>query len=369
MTDEMLFEDDEEAPAAPAAPPWQVMIVDDDESVHQVTRLVMSDFHFDGRGVQFVSCYSAAEARAQLAQRPDVALILLDVVMEHEHAGLDLVRVIRQDLHNSNVRIVLRTGQPGQAPQEYVIRNYDINDYREKTELTHGKLSTVFYSALRGYRDLMRLERARDGLRRSIEAITAVCDSDNLRTFCSAVLAQAGALLGQGGEGVCASRIGAFAAARLDDGLRVLAVTDAYAGLAHLPAPVRAAFERAMAERRSHHGELHYLCYHLTGAGNETLLYMAFGEPIGADVRETLAAFAANVAITYEKLLLREEHERNRQAAVAILGEASALERTLQGQHEHGAKAFAPDLVAQLFGRLDSLRALYRRASPNETLQ
>ncbi|MEC5163952.1 response regulator RpfG family c-di-GMP phosphodiesterase [Janthinobacterium sp. CG_23.3] len=353
MTDEMLFEDDEAPQAKCAAPPpWQVMIVDDEESVHQVTRLVMSDFSFDGRGVQFSSCYSAAEAGAALAQGGDVALILLDVVMEHEHAGLDLVRFIRDELHNHSVRIVLRTGQPGQAPQEYVIRNYDINDYREKTELTHGKLSTVFYSALRGYRDLMRLQRARDGLRRSIEAITAVCDADNLRGFCSAVLAQAGALLGQDGEGVCAGRLGTFAAARLDDGMRVLAVTPAYAGLApqtsldHLPGPVRAAFERAMAERRGHQGELHHLSYHRTGDGNESFLYMAFAEPIGADARETLAAFAANVAITYEKLLQREELEATQEATVAILGEALGRRSAAPGAHAERVGAIAAMLGA-----------------------
>ena len=348
--DEMLFDDD--APAAPAAAaPWQVLIVDDDESVHQVTQLVMDDFVFDGRALQFTHCYSAAEARAVLAGSsrgaPQFALILLDVVMETDHAGLDLVHYIREELGNSTVRIVLRTGQPGQAPQAYVLKTYDINDYREKTDLTHAKLSTVFYSALRGYRDLMRLERARSGLRRSIDAITHVGDSDNLRSFCSAVLEQASALLGHGGEGVCASRrhgdadagfgtangaaISAYAAAPQADRLRVLAVTPAYAGLladetlAQLPAPVAEAFARCMREQREHHGDNYYTCYHRTGEGNESLLYMAFSDPVGEPERELLALFSANVAITYEKLLQREESAATQHATVAILG--GALER------------------------------------------
>ena len=338
MDDELLFEDEEEdtGQGMTVAAPWQVMIVDDEESVHQVTQLVMSDFSYDGRGLQFTDCYSAAEARRALALRPDTALILLDVVMESEHAGLDLVRYIREELGNASVRIVLRTGQPGQAPQEHVIKTYDINDYREKTDLTQGKMRTLFYAALRGYRDLMRLERTRDGLRRSIDAITAVGDAHTLPTFCSAVLAQAGALLGQDGEGVCASRIGAAAAARLAGGLRVLAVTPAYAGLAReggvehtlerdleqLPAPARAALARAMDERASHHGALHHLCYHRTPDGNESFLYMAFGAPIGPDEREMLAVFCANAAISYEKLVLREEAEATQEASIAILAEA-----------------------------------------------
>mgnify|MGYP002133984888 CR=1 FL=1 len=68
----------------------------------------------------------------------------------------------------------MRTGQPGIAPERQVIETYDINDYKEKTDLTHGKLVTVFYASLRAYRDIMRLEQARFGLRRAIEAITEV---------------------------------------------------------------------------------------------------------------------------------------------------------------------------------------------------
>ncbi|MFA9219147.1 MAG: DUF3369 domain-containing protein, partial [Sphingomonadaceae bacterium] len=320
MSDEMLFED--EVQAGQALPPWPVLIVDDEESVHQVTKLVMADFKMDGRALQFSDCYSAAEARALLREPGQFALILLDVVMEHEHAGLELVHYIREQLGDANVRIVLRTGKPGQAPQATVIKTYDINDYREKTDLTHAKLSTVFFATLRAYRDLMRLERARAGLRRSIHAITQVCDSNNLRSFCSTVLEQAGELLGQRGEGVCASRISAYAAAKLEGSLKVLAVTGAYAGLqsdeqlADLPAAVREAFVRCAAEHGDHYGAQFHACYYRTADGNESFLYMAFAEPIGEDERELLAVFSANVAITYEKLLQREALAAARDASL-----------------------------------------------------
>lgn len=345
MDDELLFEDETPVGLGLRTQPWRVMIVDDEVSVHQVTQLVMSDFELDGRGLQFSSCYSAEEARRALAEQTDVALILLDVVMESEHAGLDLARYIRDDLKNTNVRIVLRTGQPGRAPLEDVICNYDINDYREKTDLTHGKLITVFCSALRAYRDLMRLERARTGLRRSIEAITAVCDSDNLRVFCSAVLEQVGVLLGREGEGVCASRVdSSYAAtncAATGGGgqLKVLAVTAAYAALRpdtaleDLPAPVRQALERSMRECASHYGERHYVCYHRTRDGNESFLYMAFADPIEQDERELLDAFGANVAITYEKLVQREEVEQTQASTIETLGEAMERHSGAAGMH------------------------------------
>lgn len=134
---------------------WNVLIADDDDAVHQVTKMVMSGFSFDGRSLKFLSAYSGQEACHLMAKHSDIALILLDVVMETDDAGFEVARYIRSDLGNHETRIVLRTGQPGQAPEEDVIRQYDINDYRDKTELTKTKLTTVFYSALRSYRDIL----------------------------------------------------------------------------------------------------------------------------------------------------------------------------------------------------------------------
>ena len=369
VDDDMLFDDDEAPAPAVSLPPWEILVVDDEQAVHQVTELVMSDFEFDGRRVHFSHCYSGAEARARLQRAGEFALILLDVVMESEHAGLELVHYIREELGDRDVRIVLRTGQPGQAPQALVLKTYDINDYREKTELTHAKLSAVFYSALRAYRDLMRLERARSGLRRSIDAITQVCDSDNLRHFCSAVLEQASALLGRQAEGVCASRLNAYAAARQPGRLQVLAVTTAYAGLApeetleHLPAPVRAAFLRCMAEQADHYGPLYYACYYRTRDGNESLLYMSFGEPVADEERELLGLFAANVAITYERLLAREEALATQEAIIHILGEALESRSAASGGHVERVGEIAAMLGEAVDMPANAVRQL-RQAAP-----
>jgi len=156
------FLDDDESPETGAEPPRHVMlIVDDEPGVHEVTRLALRPLMFDGRGLEFLSAYSGREGRDLLAQRDDVAVILLDVVMETETAGLDLVRAIRRELGNADVRIILRTGQPGQAPEETVIVEYDINDYKAKSELTRGHLTTSVISALRGWRDIQELHQYR----------------------------------------------------------------------------------------------------------------------------------------------------------------------------------------------------------------
>ncbi|MBM7556730.1 PP2C family protein-serine/threonine phosphatase [Halanaerobacter jeridensis] len=137
--------------------PWKVLIVDDQEEVHQVTEMVLDDFEFQNRGIKFISAYSAAEAKDIIATEDDIAVILLDVVMEEDNSGLQLVKYIRDELENNLVRIILRTGQPGEAPEKEVIKAYDINDYKEKTELTSKKLYTTLMTSLRSYQGLKQL--------------------------------------------------------------------------------------------------------------------------------------------------------------------------------------------------------------------
>jgi CheY-like chemotaxis protein len=168
------------SPAPPDPPPgWKVLVVDDDPAMHQVTRLALRNIVALGRPVSLINALSAADARAQLQQHPDIALVLLDVVMETEHAGLELVRHIRDELGNALLRIVLRTGQPGQAPERAVMVDYDINDYKEKTELTANKLYTTVLASLRTYqhmRSLARLRRAVDALGGLGQAVQATRD-------------------------------------------------------------------------------------------------------------------------------------------------------------------------------------------------
>lgn len=151
--------DEPEAPRA--VDPWRVLVVDDDADLHSVTRLCYVDFRHEGRPVQVLSAHSAAEGREVLKHNPDIALVLLDVVMETEQAGLDLARYIRDELRNRMMRIVLRTGHPGQAPPREVVRQYEIDDYRTKTELTFERLQVLTVTALRTYQ-LLRAQEARE---------------------------------------------------------------------------------------------------------------------------------------------------------------------------------------------------------------
>ncbi len=141
--------------------PWKVIIVDDEPLVHDLTKMVLRHFEYLGRKIQFLSAYSGEEAKEVCKQHTDAELILLDVIMEEDDSGLQLARYVREDLSNYMTRIVLRTGQSGKAPERQVILDYDINDYKEKTELTKEKLFTTIVSSLRSYEGLHRIEMQR----------------------------------------------------------------------------------------------------------------------------------------------------------------------------------------------------------------
>ncbi|GAB3291075.1 response regulator [Pseudidiomarina andamanensis] len=161
MANDFIFaeeNDQEEVPDHTTEAGWKVLIVDDEREVHAVTRLALMDLVFEGKGLNFLSAYSRREAEQLISEHDDIAIVLLDVVMDTDDAGLQVAKYIRETVDNRTSRIVLRTGQPGQAPERSVVINYDINDYKAKTELTAQKLFTCVMSALRSYRDIIRVK-------------------------------------------------------------------------------------------------------------------------------------------------------------------------------------------------------------------
>jgi CheY-like chemotaxis protein len=154
--------------AATPAHPWPVLIVDDDPAVHAVTRLCLDGFSFQSRPLEWLSAHSGAEGRTIMAARADIALVLLDVVMETDRAGLELVRHIRDVLQNHVTRIVLRTGAAGEMQPLAVVDQYEIDDFRNKTDLTFERLAVLVKTALRTYGLIRGMERELSGCRESL---------------------------------------------------------------------------------------------------------------------------------------------------------------------------------------------------------
>jgi sigma-B regulation protein RsbU (phosphoserine phosphatase) len=160
---------------------WKILIVDDEEAIHNITKRVLNDLVFQGRKISFISAHSGAEAKKIIESNPDTAVILLDIVMEEKNSGLEVANYIRNELRNNEVRIILRTAYPGSAPEKNIIINYDINDYKDKTELFSQKLVTCVIAALRSYKDLHAVNELNRELENKVTEKTKQLEVANLK--------------------------------------------------------------------------------------------------------------------------------------------------------------------------------------------
>ena len=204
---DFLFADEADVGASAKKEPWKVIIADDETDVHVATKLVLKEFSFRDRGIEFIDAYTGQEACDKLREHPDAAVMFLDVVMETDDAGLRAVKRIREELGNKMIRIILRTGQPGHAPEDEVILNYDINDYKAKSEMTAKKLFTSIVSALRSFQDLQTIDSSRRGLVKVLDAASSM-DFRSRSLFVSGLLMQLGSLLDIGEDDLVLIRRG-----------------------------------------------------------------------------------------------------------------------------------------------------------------
>ncbi|UPW17355.1 DUF3369 domain-containing protein [Agarivorans sp. TSD2052] len=175
-----ILDDDNELDVdEPELEPWKVLIVDDDSEMHTVTKLVLNNFSYQQRKLSFIDAYNAAEAFELLSNHADVAIALVDVVMESDDAGLLLIDDIRQRLNNHQIRLILRTGQPGLAPIREVIRRYDVSDYKNKTELSDVNLDTLMCASLRAYQEISELHSQHNKLRAVINSSHQMATGEN----------------------------------------------------------------------------------------------------------------------------------------------------------------------------------------------
>lgn len=173
----------------PAEPvPTRVLIVDDEPDVHQLTELSLRSMRHHDLPLTFLRAFSGAEAVELMRANPDVAVVLLDVVMESDDAGLQACRTIREELGNRSVRILLRTGQPGAAPERETIEGYDIDDYLAKAELTSSRLFVSVRTAIRAHDQLVELEHHRRALAAVHRGALAMRSTESLESILGTVL-------------------------------------------------------------------------------------------------------------------------------------------------------------------------------------
>lgn len=158
---------------------YRIAIVDDEPDIHALTKMSLKRMEYNGQKLELVFFESGQACLEDMREHPETALILMDVVMENDSAGLDTVKAIREELGNEMVRIILRTGQPGSAPERTVIDNYDLDGYLSKSELTQTRLYTAVRTSLKSFSELKLLQQHRDSLTYLNEALLNLHAADN----------------------------------------------------------------------------------------------------------------------------------------------------------------------------------------------
>jgi len=353
------------------APTWRMLIVDDEPDVHQVTTMVLGGLGFEGRKLSFLHAYSGAEAKRILQDEDDIALVLLDVVMEKSDAGLEVARYIREDLQNQLTRIVLRTGQPGEAPEETVFVEYDINDYKEKTELDRKRLFTTVYGAVRGYRDLMAIEesrkyllRNRSGLEKVIHASARIFESRSIQEFATGLLEQITAVLFVDSDSMIVHSRGAGAVGTDPAHWEIVTTTGEMrnAGEAKM-AEVGGYLRKACDARETLFEDDRFVGYFEAKNGQVTLTYIEGCDRLDDLGRKLLDIFSMNATIAFENLTLEKEVIDTQYEVILRLGEVLESRSRETGNHVRRL-ALLCQLLGRQLGLSDDQCEELRNASP-----
>jgi signal transduction histidine kinase/DNA-binding NarL/FixJ family response regulator len=323
-----LIEDSGTVPEVSTARKWKIAVIDDDQAVHEGTRFALSDYSLNGQTLEVLSAYSAAEGRILMREHSDIAAVLLDVIMETDAAGLDLVEYIRNEIKNETVRIILRTGQPGQAPERRVIVDYDINDYKAKTELTADKLFTSLTAALRSYQQLERMVQTRRGLEIIIDAASTLYDFKSMQRLAEGVLTQIASLLNVDCAGILVLRDGGATG----DNFSVLAGSGCYsrftgaAGSKALDSDLRQMVEAAFQRRKHEFADHRSVLYVRTGSGREVVVLLQAERELSDTDRSLVEIFGSRLSIAFDNVILYQQlNEANTQLEDRVAQRTRAL--------------------------------------------
>ncbi|MCK7459218.1 putative bifunctional diguanylate cyclase/phosphodiesterase [Idiomarina aminovorans] len=309
--DELIeFADEvEEAPGLKLTP-WKILIVDDDPDVHVTTKLALKDLSIEDAELTFVDAYSAVEGLRLLRQENDFSVALIDVVMENDDSGLSLVQAIRDQLHNHSIRLILRTGQPGFAPESDTIRLYDINDYKTKSELTRTRLITSIAIAIRSYSQIKQLEANSKGLQETLVATAALSRLSNINNFAADVITYLCTLLDIEKECLICAALNPPKEAPF-----ILSAAGHFSDwegepLAKLPEErVRKQLTQVLESKK--HIFDNGICVYFPGANNQALAALVEPEhTITASEQRLLEVFCSNIAVTFENLQLYSSIEQ-----------------------------------------------------------
>jgi response regulator RpfG family c-di-GMP phosphodiesterase len=376
MDDELVFQEETPESGGSDSTPendlsenrWKIMVIDDEQDVHTVTQYMLRGVEYLGRKFNLLHAYSGQEAQNMLVAHPDVAIVLLDVVMETNDSGLKLIKYIREVLHNLAVRIILRTGQPGRAPAAKVIMEYDINDYKEKTELTLQKMLVTIISALRSFNFITTIENNRQGLRKIISASSDIFESKSLEKLAAEALRQIPAIL-QLKNDAARSRTSGLAASGEKGNATILAATGDYQD--HIGCHINEVFSEKVrqtlwaAARQekcflSEQGTCagHFKCQ----TGSENYLYVELPEKLDETGRDLMEIFFTNLIIAFDNYYLNKRIDNTQKEVIFQLSETVECRSAETGFHVRRVSEFVR-LLALKSGLGEDETEMFRLAS------
>ena len=367
MTDDLriILRNNEGTKALPDSSHLKVLIVDDEPTVHDITALVLKNFVYHGYKLKLISAYSAAEAREILSSDGPFALILLDVIMETDDAGLTLARFIREELKDFMVRIILRTGQPGMVPQRQVMRDYEIDDYKEKAELTSERFDATVTASIRTYLGFRKLEQSRQGLVRILDAIRDVEKSSIEDDLSNRILDQIESVMDRNDH----PELGSLLIAENEGKGHIISgrgihknLTDC--DLAQLNNPEIAGMIReTLKEGKTLHDGHHIMTTFLSKKGGKFLAYLEDAKEFGDMERYLVELFASHVNASLDNILLNRELISTQKEIIATLGEVIETKSGETGKHVQRVGELAK-LLAEKKDMSPEKRELLFSASP-----
>jgi response regulator RpfG family c-di-GMP phosphodiesterase len=252
---------------------------------------------------------------------------------------------------------------------------YDINDYKEKTELTSQKLFTLMYSGLRSYRDIKIIQANKKGLEEVIQASASIFKIQSLSKFAHGVLEQLTSLLYSGHNAIYATAKDQASAKGLaaqpgESGvLEIIAATGDFEPFVGqeadqvLDKEVIDALRQALERKTDVQIGNNYTGYFRSKTGVEKVLYIESIKSVSEMDRKLIEVFCKNVSIAFDNINLKQEIEDTQRDIVYRLGEAMETRSRETGNHVKRVAEYS-HVIAEAYGFRNEEVELIKLASP-----
>ncbi|MDP4182662.1 MAG: DUF3369 domain-containing protein [Bacillota bacterium] len=317
---------------------WNVLVVDDEESVHSITKIILKELKFENRCLQIFDAYSDEEARQIMIEEPDIAVVLLDVVMKEDDSGLKFIRYVREELGNKLVRIILRTGQPGQAPERKVIIDYDINDYKLKSEITADKLFVSVLTAIRSYKDIMILDNSKKSLETIIKSSSQLYKNQSFKNLITSMLVQLNSIL-RIGKDDSDQIISSLEACKKIDSFYIESALGEYIDLIGkkidetLPLNILELINKAVLQKENVYAEQNFASYFQSSLGDENIIHIKKRKEFDEMEKDLTDIFCSNISMAFDNFFLKQEINTSQKEIIFTLGEIAESRSNETGFH------------------------------------